>query len=177
MGKLFYGFGLASVLVFALAAQVSVPNFAGAWTLDIANSQDLAPRYKHFERVSWEITQTNEEISLKESFVDFNVKHRPPAGPGTGGGGKPIGPRTYNFNGQEIITDLGRSKFARKAILSSDGKTLELIEKTTSQGTDREVTSITSDKLSLSPDGKVLTVMRQTDGSRGRQNSILVFTK
>ena len=176
MGKLFYGFGLASVLVFALSWQVSVPNFAGAWTLDIGKSQHLAPRYKYFERVSWEITQTNEEISIKEAFIGFNVKDLPPARPGTGGGDKPIGPRTYSFNGQEIITDLGRLKFARKAILSSDGKTLELIEKTT-QGTDRKVTSTTSDKLSLSPDGKVLTVMRQIDGSRGPQSSTLVFTK
>ena len=64
MRKLFYAFGLASALVFSLAEQTAVPNFAGTWTLDKSKSQDLAPRYKFFEQASWEITQTDKEISI-----------------------------------------------------------------------------------------------------------------
>ena len=36
----------------------------------------------------------------------------------------PPGPRTYNLDGSETTGDTGRGKFARKATLSSDGKTM-----------------------------------------------------
>ena len=177
MRKLFYALGLASALVFALAEQAAAPNFAGTWTLDKSKSQGLAQPYKSFERVFWEITQTDKEISIQEKFIGFNVAGLPPARPGRGGGDEPIGARIYNLDGSESTANIGRMKFARKAILSSDGKTLELVEKTTSQGTDGEVTRTSSNKLSLSTDGKVLTVIRHREGSPGSQDSTLVFNK
>ena len=88
------------------------------------------------------------------------------------------GPRTYNLDGSETAGDSGRAKFTRKATLSSDGKTLELLQKTTftnQEGT--EITSTLSDKLTLSADGKVLTVTRHSESPRGAQDSTLVFNK
>ena len=90
----------------------------------------------------------------------------------------PPGPRSYNLDGTETTGEAGRGKFARKATLSSDGKTLELVSKTMFTGQDgNEVTITSSDKLSLSGDGKVLTVVRHAESPRGPQDSTLVFNK
>ena len=89
-----------------------------------------------------------------------------------------MGPRTYNLDGSETTGDMGRGKFARKATLSSDGKTLELSQKITGQGPDgSEFVATTTDKLTLSADGKVLTVVRHSESPRGTQDSTLVFNK
>lgn len=176
MRKLFCAYGLASAIVFALGGQTAVPNFAGEWTLDKNKSQGLAQPYKHFDRAFLMITQTDKEISLKETFSGAPVSNLPPARLGTGGGDVPAGPDIYKLDGSETVTQIGRSKYTRKAILSTDGKTLELIKKTTSPGSDGEVTRTSIDKLSLSDDGKVLTVIRRRDGP-GPRDSTLVYNK
>ena len=197
MRKLLYAFGLTSALVFALAAQAGAPNFAGTWTLDKSKSQGLSQRVQNAESVSWVVTQTDKEITVEEKIVGGGG----PGGPGGGGapagappaGGAPqggqgggpgrgmggmMGPRTYNLDGSETAGDSGRAKFTRKATLSSDGKTLELLQKTTFQTPDgNEVTSTLSEKLALSADGKVLTVTRHSESPRGTQDSTLVFNK
>jgi len=90
----------------------------------------------------------------------------------------PQGPRTFNLDGTETTGEAGRGKFARKATLSSDGKTLELVSKLTFQNMEgNEITTTSSDKLSLSADGKVLTVVRHAETPRGAQDSTLVFNK
>jgi len=62
--------------------------------------------------------------------------------------------------------------------VSSDGKTLELVSKVTGQGPDGNEFSFTStDKLTLSADGKVLTVVRHSESPRGPQDSTMVFNK
>ena len=192
MRKLLYAFGLTSALVFALAAHAAAPpNFAGTWTLDKSKSQGLNQRVQNAESVSWVITQTDKEITIEEKIAGG----APPAGgppmgtaagssgigsgPGGPQGGGPgrgmMGPRTFNLDGSETTGEMGRGKFARKATLSSDGKTLELVSKMTFQGPDGEVVSTSSDKLTLSDDGKVLTVVRHSESPRGAQDSTLVF--
>lgn len=205
MRKLIYAFGLTSALVFALAAQAAAPNFAGTWTLDKSKSQGLSQRVQNAESVSWVITQTDKEITIEEKVVGGGgpggggggaAAGAPPAsgapaggapaggapqggGPGGGGGGGRgmMGPRSYNLDGSETTGEMGRGKFARKATMSSDGKTLELVTKSTFQGPEGEVTATSNDKLSLSADGKVLTVVRHSESPRGPQDSTLVFNK
>jgi len=187
MRKFLYAFGLTSALVFALAAHAAAPNFAGTWTLDKSKSQGLSQRVQNAESVSWVITQTDKEITVEEKITGGGGPGGPPAGgaapgSGPGGGGRgmmgPMGPRTYNLDGTETTGDAGRGKFARKAALSSDGKTLELVTKSTFQTQDgSEVTVNSSDKLSLSADGKVLTVVRHSESPRGAQDSTMVFNK
>jgi hypothetical protein len=189
MRKLLFAFGLTSALVFALAAHAAAPNFAGTWTLDKSKSQGLSPRVQNAESVSWVITQTDKVITVEEKIQGGGG---PPAGaPGAGGppGGGPggggrggmmgaPGPRTYNLDGSETTGEAGRGKFARKATLSSDGKTLELVNKNMFTGQDgNEITVTSTDKLSLSGDGKVLTVSRHSESPRGPQDSTLVFNK
>ena len=196
MRKLLYAFGLTSALVFALAAQAAAPNFAGTWTLDKSKSQGLSQRVQNAESVSWNITQTDKDITIEEKITGGGgpgggapaggapAGGAPAGGPpggGPGGGGRGMGgmmgPRIYNLDGSETSGDMGRAKFVRKATLSSDGKTLELVQKTTFQGPEGEVTATSTDKLTLSADGKTLTVVRHSEGPRGPQDSTLVFTK
>ena len=200
MRKLLFALGLTSALVFALAAQAAAPNFAGTWTLDKSKSQGLSQRVQNAESVSWVIAQTDKDITIEEKIAGGGgpggpggppagapPAGAPPAGAPQGGGGQGgpgrgmggmMGPRTYNLDGSETAGDSGRAKFTRKATLSSDGKTLELLQKTTFQTQDgTEVTSTLSDKLTLSADGKVLTVTRHSESPRGTQDSTLVFNK
>ena len=198
MRKLLYAFGLTSALVFALAAHAAAPNFAGTWTLDKSKSQGLSQRLQNAESVSLVITQTEKEITIEDKITGGGGPGGgapgagapagapgaggPPQGGGPGGGGRggmmgAMGPRTYNLDGTETTGETGRGKFARKATLSSDGKTLELVSKTTFQGPDGEMTLTSSDKLSLSADGKVLTVVRHSESPRGTQDSTLVYNK
>jgi hypothetical protein len=192
MRKLIYAFGLTSALVFALAAQAAAPNFAGTWTLDKSKSQGLSQRVQNAESVSWVITQTEKEITIEEKIAGGGgpgggpPSGAPPAGGapqggGGQGGGRGMGmggPRTFNLDGTETTGDTGRGKFARKATLSSDGKTLELVSKVTGQGPDgNEVSFTTTDKLTLSADGKALTVVRHSESPRGPQDSTWVFSK
>jgi hypothetical protein len=200
MRKLLYAFGLTSALVFALAAHAAAPNFAGTWTLDKSKSQGLNQRLQNAESVTWNITQTEKEITIEEKITGgggpgggggVGPGGPPPAGapaaggppPGGQGGGPGRGmgmggPRTFNLDGSETTGEMGRGKFVRKATLSSDGKTLELASKMTFQTPDgNEVTTTSSDKLTISADGKTLTVVRHSESPRGAQDSTLVFNK
>jgi len=195
MRKLLYAFGLTSALVFALAAHAAAPNFAGTWTLDKSKSQGLNPRWQNAESVTWNVTQTDKEITIDEKVTGgapAGGPGGPPAGgapaggppgggPGGGGGrgmGGMMGPRTFNLDGSETTGEMGRGKFVRKATVSSDGKTVELVSKMTFQNQEgNEVTSTSTDKLTLSADGKTLTVVRHSESPRGAQDSTLVFNK
>ena len=194
MRKLLYAFGLTSALVFALAAHAAAPNFAGTWTLDKSKSQGLNQRMQNADSVTWNVTQTDKEITIDEKVTGGAPGGGPggpppsgapaggPPGGGPGGGGQGRGmmgggPRTFNLDGSETTGDMGRGKFARKATLASDGKTLELVSKVTFQGQDGEVTSTSTEKLTLSADGKSLTVVRHAETPRGPQDSTLVFNK
>ena len=191
MRKLLFAFGLTSALVFALAAHAAAPNFAGTWTLDKSKSQGLSQRVQNAEGMTWVITQTDKEITVEEKIQGGGGPGGPggppavgaPAGGGPGGGGRggmmgAMGPRSYNLDGSETTGEAGRGKFARKATLSSDGKTLELVNKNMFTGQDgNEITVTSTDKLSLSADGKVLTVARHSETPRGAQDSTMVFNK
>ena len=181
MRKLLCALAMMSALVIALAVHAAAPaNFGGTWTLDKSKSQGLNQRLQNAESVSWVITQTDKDITIEEKVTGGN----PPAGGapgGGGGGGRGMGgfggPRTFNLDGSETSADMGRGKFARKATLSSDGKTLDLTSKATFQGPEGEVTSNTTEKLQLSADNKTLTVTRHSESPRGPQDSTLVFNK
>ena len=190
MRKLLCALSVMSALLIALAVHAAAPNFAGTWTLDKSKSQGLNSRMQNAESVSWVIAQTDKDITIEEKITAGVPPAGAPAGgpppsgvgPGTGGGGGRGmggfgGPRTFSLDGTETSADMGRGKVARKATVSSDGKTLELTSKATFQGQDGEVTSTTTEKLQLSADGKTLTVTRHSESPRGPQDSTLVFNK
>ena len=193
MKRLFLTAGLAAALLLtAVAANAQKANYAGTWSLDKAKSQGLSPRMQSAESVTWTITQDGKTISIDSKVV----AGAPPAGGaggggGTGGGGGmggggqrgggPAGPQVYNLDGNESTSDVtigqGTGKATIKATWSNNGATLELSRKTTFQGPNGEVTNATTQKLSLSSDGKVLTVAQHSESARGPQDSTLVFNK
>ena len=64
-----------------------------------------------------------------------------------------------------------------QAALQVADRAVAVVQKTTFQGPDGEVTSTSTDKFSLSADGKTLTVVRHSESPRGTQDSTLVFNK
>lgn len=207
MRKILSALGLTSALMFTLAVHAAAPNFAGTWTLDKSKSQGLGRRMQGADSVTWTITQTDKTITIEEKVTGGQMgggpgggappagaapagaapAGAPPAGGpppgGGGGGGRGMGggfggPRTFNLDGSETTADVGRGKVARKATLSSDGNTLEFVSKNAFTNQDgAEITSTTTEKLSLSADGKVLTVARHSEGPQGAQDSTYVFNK
>lgn len=199
MRRIICALALTSALMLTLVAQAAAPNFAGTWTLDKSKSQGLSPRMQGADSVQWVITQTDKEITIEEKVTGGQPgggPGGPPGGPapaaappaggapqgqgpgGGGGGGRGMGmggPRTYNLDGTETTVDTGRGKSVRKATWAN--AVLELSSKSTFTGPNGEITSLSTDKLTLSGDGKTLTVVSHRESPRGAQDSTLVFTK
>lgn len=187
MRKLFLIAGLttAFLLVVAAAGAQNKANFAGTWGLDKAKSQGLSQGMQNAESVTWTITQDDKQISIDSKTVAGQAAAAPGSGGGGGmgsgrGAGAPSGPRTYTLDGKEVTTDAGGQMGGNnttKSTWSSDGKTLELSSVRTGNFNGNEFKATTTEKLSLSADGKVLTVVRHSESPRGTQDSTLVFNK
>jgi len=179
MRRLFLISGLIAAFGLAvLAASAAAPaNFAGTWSLDKTKSQGLDGRMQNAESVIWTITQDDKTISIDSKVAGG----QPPAGgPGSGGGRGPAGPRSYNLDGKEVTAEAGGQmggSNTTKATWSSDGATLELSSVRTGSFNGNDFKATTNEKLSLSGDGKVLTVNRHSESPRGTQDSTLVFNK
>ena len=191
MKKLFLGMGLLSVFAFAaLASSAIAPaNFAGTWKLDKAKSTGLNPNQLSAESIVWTITQDDKQITIDSKVTPgqppAGAPAAPPAGgPGSGGGGGRgggmAGPRTYTLDGKEVSSEAGGQMGGTNSLKSSwanDGKTLELTSVRTVNREGTEFKSTTTDKMSLSADGKILTVERHSESSRGSLDSMLLFNK
>jgi hypothetical protein len=198
----------ALVFSLAVQAAAPPANFAGTWTLDKSKSQGLSQRVQNVDIswniTQTDKTISIEEKVTGGAGTGGNMggtgappSGAPPAGGapagappaggqgggqgggrGMGGGMGMGGPRVFNLDGSETNGEMGQAKFVRKATLSSDGKTLELATKTTFSREGEEITTTQNDKLSLSADGKVLTVARHSEGGpRGPQDSTWVLNK
>lgn len=170
MRKLFLVAGLAAAfLLLVVAASAQKANFAGTWSLDKTKSQGLSQRMMGADKVTLAITQDDKTISL-----DTKVEGGQPAGGGGGGGGMgggrgPAGPTTYNLDGNEVTSDVtfGQNTGKRTLKATMSGGTLELMNKTSFTAPDgTERVSVTTQKLSLSSDGKTLTVMTHREGGQ-----------
>lgn len=180
MKRLFLIAGLVAAFVLAVVS-VSASgglNFAGTWALDKTKSHGLSPRMENAESVTCIITQDDKTISMEWKIVGG----QPAGGPGSGGGGGrgPAGPQVYNLDGKEVTSEgsgqMGGTN-TMKSTWSSDAKTLELssVRAGSFNGNDFKATSV--DKLSLSADGKVLTINRHSESPRGTSDATLVFNK
>jgi hypothetical protein len=187
MKRLFLIAGLAAAfLLLVVAASAQKANFAGTWNLDKSKSQGLSPRIQGADSVTWTITQDDKTISIDQKVTPGG---QPPAGGGGGtgggggmGGGRPgAGPQSYTLDGKEATSDVNfgqaTGKLTTKATVSGGG--LELMRKTSFAGQDgTERVSTTTQKLSLSGDGKTLTVVAHSEGGRGGpSDSTMVFNK
>lgn len=179
MKKLMIAAGLISALALAAFGTTGgIPvNFAGTWTLDKAKSQGLAQNMQNAESVTCVIAQDDNTVSVEWKVAGG----QPPAGgaPGGGGGGRPpAGPRVYNLDGKEVTSEGPMSSTNTvKATWSDATKTLELSTVRAGSRDGQEFKFTTTDKMSLSADGKVLTVVRHSESPRGTTDSTLVFNK
>ena len=182
------GLIMALALVALAASVVAPPSFAGTWKLDKEKSQGLDPRTQNAESVVWTITQDDKQITIDSKVTAGAPPAGAPAGgPGTGGGGGgggrgggAAGPRTYTLDGKEVTSEAGGQMGGTNAMKSSwstDGKTLELSSVRTGSFNGTDFKATTTDKMSLSADGKVLTVVRHSESPRGTQDLTLVFNK
>ena len=180
MKKLITAAGLIAALALAAFATTGgLPvSFAGSWTLDKEKSQGLNQRFQNAEKVTCVIAQTDTSIS-----VEWKVEGgQPPAGGGGGmGGGRgPGGPQTYNLDGKEVTSEGGGQMggtSTMKATWSEASKTLELMSVRAGNVNGQDFKATTTDKMSLSADGKVLTIVRHSESPRGVQDSTMVFNK
>ena len=196
MRRLFLIAGLMTAFALAvLAASVASANFAGTWSLDKTKSQGLSQGMMNAESVIWTITQDDKQISIDSKVTGGQPAPgappagapaagnppagAPPGGPGGGGGrgGGMAGPRTFTLDGKEVSAEVPGGSNTTKSTWSGDGKTLELSAVRTGSRDGQEFKFTTIDKLSLSGDGKVLTVNRHSESPRGPQDSTMVFNK
>ena len=176
MKRLFLIAGMMGALALAIvASSLAAANFAGTWALDKAKSQGLNQRLQGADKVTWTITQDDKTISIDQKVEGGQPPAGGGGGGGMGGGRPPAGPTSYKLDGSETSTENGPAKSTLKATWS--GATLELSRKTVFQGQQGEVTTTTTQKLSLSGDGKVLTAVVHSESPRGPQDSTLVFNK
>jgi hypothetical protein len=180
MKRLFLIAGLmAAFLLVVVTASAQKANFAGAWSLDKAKSQGLSPRDQGADKVTLTITQDATTISLDRKVEGG----QPPAGGGgggTGGGGGggrgPAGPQSFNLDGKEVSAEVtfGQNTGTRTTKATLAGGNLELMTK---NAFGERVSTITQ-KLSLSADGKTLTVVTHREGGQqATPDSTAVYTK
>ncbi len=179
MKRVFMIVGLATALLFlAIAAGAQTkPNFGGTWALDKEKSQGLSQRMQGADKVTWTVTQDDKTIS-----IDSKVEGGQAPGGGGMGGGRGMGmggPQVYNLDGSETTADVGGGQMTGKATSKATwaSNTLELSRKSTFQTPNGEVNSTSTQKLSLSADGKVLTAVTHNESPRGTTDSTLVFNK
>ena len=177
MKRIFLIAGLATAfLLVVVAASAQKASFAGTWTLDKTKSQGLSTRIQGADKVTWTITQDDKTIAIDQKVEGG----QPPAGGGGGmggGGGRPPGgPQSYNLDGKEVTT-AGQNGGSTSMKSAWSGSTLELTTVRSGSFNGQDFKATSSDKLSLSGDGKTLTVSRHNEGPRGTTDSTWVFTK
>src|SRR5258705_2979596 len=138
-------------LLICTAVNAAAPNFAGTWSLDKAKTQNLPRQWEQASSVTLDVKQDAKQITLETKAEGSQF---------------PSQPLTYNLDGTESAVEM-QGRFPGKATLkanwSSDGNTLELSAKRTGTGPNGEFTFTTTEKLTLSEGGKVLTDVRHSE--------------
>lgn len=185
MKRLFLIAGLAAAfLLLVVAASAQKASFGGTWNLDKSKSQGLSPRIQGADSVTWTITQDDKTIS-----IDQKVTGGQPAGGGGGAGGGgamgggggrgpggPAGPQSYSLDGKEVTTQ-GQNGGSTSMKSSWDGGALVLTTVRSGSFNGQDFKATSADKLTLSGDGKTLTVTRHNESPRGTTDSTWVFNK
>ena len=177
MKRLFLIAGLTTAfLLIVVAASAQKANFGGTWTLDKSKSQGLNQRIQGADSVTWTITQDDKTISIDQKIAGGQSTG---GGGGMGGGrgpGGPAGPLSYNLDGKEVTTQ-GQNGGSTSMKSAWDGGALVLTTVRAGSFNGQDFKATSSDKLSMSADGKTLTVMRHNESPRGTTDSTWVFTK
>ncbi len=182
LGLIFGTLLLCSVFAFG---QNETANYAGSWTLDVGKSE-LGERAR-VKSMTMTVTQTASEISY-ERLVEREEGNGMGAGMGAGMGGGGRGgmgggmrgmfggnqSAKYALDGKETTSqgEMGTAKLQAKF----EKGVLKLTQKRTLETPMGSITINTTEKWTLSDDGKTLTVNTETATRRGNQNSKMIFT-
>jgi hypothetical protein len=183
MKKTFFAAALCCMLSIAAFAQAKTADFSGTWTLDVSKSK-LDERAR-IESMTLTVVQTAKDIKVDTKTT------RAPRPEGSDGGGNRMGGGgrggfgggdtsfTYTLDGK--ATTIQQESPMGQVPVSLTGKldagTLNLSSSRTFNGPNGEVTATTKDTWTLSPDGKTLTVNRESVNPRGTNSSTMVFVK
>jgi hypothetical protein len=148
---------LAGLLLLAASASAQTkPNFSGDWKLNVAKSnfgQMPAP-----SSLTEKITHSDPSLKVQTAqsgdFGDFNSDF------------------SFTTDGKESANSMG-NEFHMTSVVKWDGDILVLDSKMDFQGTAMSGT----DKWTLSPDGKTITVQRHFTGPMGEGDAVLVLDK
>lgn len=166
MKRIIWIISVLALLTVSAVGAAAPPNFSGTWSLDKSKSQSLPRQWENAESIVLEIKQDAKQITLETKVAGSQF---------------PSQPATYNLDGSETSMEMqGRmpGKANLKATWSADGNSLELNSKRTGTGQNGEQFSFTTtEKLTLSDGGKVLTDLRHSESPRGTQDSTLVYVK
>ncbi|MEP7213384.1 MAG: hypothetical protein ABI791_09930 [Acidobacteriota bacterium] len=184
MKKTLFAAALCCMLSIAAFAQAKTADFSGTWTLDVSKSK-LDERAR-IESMTLTVNQTAKDIKVDSKTARTP---RPEGAPGGMGGGNGMGrggnfgngdaTTTYTLDGKAMTiqqeTQMG--SIPVNLIGKLDGGTLNLSSSRTFNGANGEVTATTKETWTLSPDGKTLTVNRESVSPRGTNSSTMVFVK
>lgn len=167
--------------------QNETANYAGTWTLD-ASKSELGERAR-IKSMTMTVAQTADELSYERKI---EREEREDGGEGGGfGGGRPGGgggmgggrgggmgggnqSATFTLDGKETKAtgEMGTSKQKAK----SEKGVLKLTQERSFQTPMGAMSLNTTEKWTLSEDGKTLTVKSETATPRGSRNMKMVFT-
>ena len=158
--------GLFCVL-FVAAASAADTSFAGTWSLDKSKSEGLQGPAANIN-LTWTVTQDEKTLTVESKAAREGQPDR-------------VQKVTFNLDGTETTADVtsGRrtGKNTTTAKWADDKKSLTATVVFKGKIGDNDVTSTTTDKLSLADDGKTLSVARTAERQNGKQESKLVFEK
>lgn len=161
------------VLAGSVAAQKAT-NFAGTWTMDVANSRISDREKAAIEFQSLTVVQSGQDV-----VVTTTTKRVTPPG-----SDKASGPHssssTFTFDGKETLVSVpGRDGKPMPVKTSSvwDGSKLILTTSRTHGSPQGEITTVQKDTWDFTPDGKTLIIRREQTGPDGTTTTARVYTK
>ena len=178
MKKTFFAAALCCLLAAAAFAQTKPADFSGTWTLDISKSK-LDERSR-VESMTLTVLQTAKDIRVESKTTRAP---RPEGAGGAGGGRGGFGGGdsvfTYTLDGKEakVEQESRMGKIPVTLIGKFDAGTLNLSSSRTFEGQMGTMTLTTKETWTLSPDGTMLTVVRENQTPRGSNTATLVFVK
>ncbi len=176
--------------VTAVSAQVKTADFSGAWELDAGKSK-LGERAR-VESMTLMVSQTGKDLKVEKTTKRALRSEGETRGgeiPNSGGmgrrvdgnfmAGNPTQTLAYSLEGKETKEEIPGIPGATSTLTAKwekDGK-LVLTSSRKADTPSGAMTMTATEKWSLSPDGKVLTVVREQDSPRGKVSTEMVFNK
>jgi hypothetical protein len=177
--NLVFAVAICAVAFCVSASAQSAVDYSGTWVLDLSKSK-LDERMR-IESMTLTVAQTSGDITI----TGETKRTPPPADAMAAGGGAPrraMGPEAptrYTLDGKEtrLEVETPRGKIPQTLSATIDGGKLSLSKTSTFPTPQGDMTQVTKEAWSLSPDGKTLTIVRDQSSPRGSASHTFVFVK